>query len=310
VLDLYRRAKTVNSSACFKIIAHWNDKVESADREFWNQALFEVDKSNLDFECFRYECIRNIGAMIEACLQPYLRTCLCLYKLTIHRSDPIHEVEKLTLGSTVAQLARTFKDSELLSPHPWNIPLNQWRNIAQHHSAHIEGDLVVVTYKGEGRTISVSLTRAELLQAFVTIQTRLAIFRGADALFFCDNLEEARAALPSASTNDSSRLFHLHSAFAVQGFQVISVKRTPNEIRFALQDLHSIGEPKRIIHCSQFVVPIWLHYKIGAVTIDYLDSRGEPVVKISATGEDIKLVTVDEAINWEKLADVVKFEKV
>jgi hypothetical protein len=124
VLERYHLAYKHHPKQCFEVISFWEDRMEYASREFWSQALLEVPKEDLDLELFQHECLRNIGSIIEGCIQPLLRECLSLDKMIGGARDAALAVQYLSLGTVVSQLQQTLPDPDLLAPEPWMIPVN------------------------------------------------------------------------------------------------------------------------------------------------------------------------------------------
>jgi hypothetical protein len=107
-LSQYHAAYADNTDQAFRIIAFWERRMEQAVRDFWVQALTEVTKDDLPLEFFQHECFRNIGGMIEGCIQPLLREQLSLQNLIMGSPDPFAEASSLTFGTVVGKLLETF----------------------------------------------------------------------------------------------------------------------------------------------------------------------------------------------------------
>jgi len=309
VLERYRLAYKHDAKRCFEIISFWENRMEYASREFWSQALLEVPKEDLDLELFLHECLRNIGSLIEGSFQPLLRECLSLDKMLAGAHDAASAVQDLSLGTVVAQLQQTLPDPDLLAPEPWRIPINQWRNIAQHKSAFVQNGRIKATCGLSHAQKVVFFEREELLTALVGIQMRMSCLRSARTMFLFDHFDEAKACFPKIEVNAATKLFQLSSSFATQGFRLESVEINETETRFALRDISRQTDFKRIAHCSQFLVSIWLFYKTDRVTIHYLGADGSRKAQMFSTAAELSEVTRGDDIDWDCLSRAVHFEQ-
>lgn len=142
-----------------KYIVELARKADSTDsvnfRETYSSSVNEISKGlsnwflvarvqTSDTACQRIDVwaksiFRDLGDLIESCLQPYLRFVIALEHITKNKSVSIPE----KLGAVVNELR---KENDLyeafLFTMPLEIPVSQWRNIADH------GDY---TYLGEGK---------------------------------------------------------------------------------------------------------------------------------------------------------------
>jgi len=309
VLNHYHAAHDHDPKQCFAIICFWEERLEYANREFWSQALLELPKEDLDLEIFQHECLRNIGGMIEGCIQPLLRECLSLEKMIRGVNDPTKTVDQVTLGNVVSELQHVLPDSDLLKPEPWRIPLNQWRNIAQHKTARVANGRIIATYGSPGAVKAVSFKRSELLDALIATQIRLAALRGGRTIFLFDHFHEAKASLPKIEISAASKIFQLSSSFATQGFRIDSFDLTATEARFVLRDLSDSRDFKRIAHCSQFLASIWLFYRTDRVAIDYVDDKGNTKARMFSTARELAEGTRNNTIDWDCLSQAVHFTK-
>jgi len=92
-----------------------------------------------------HECLRNIGDLTEGLIKPYLKVLLRQIKIGDGIEGLVENINTLDLGQIVNELIQNDY-TDLLVPAPWNIRLNQWRNIAYHHSAKIVDNKIVCWY--------------------------------------------------------------------------------------------------------------------------------------------------------------------
>ena len=308
VIRLYRAAYSTSPGECFAVIAAWEERIQSSVREFWNQCLFEVDKEDLDLEHFRYECFRNIGVMTEACLQPYLREGLSMDRLSKGRSLEDAGTDRQNLGVVAAELHQSLANDAILAPPPWGLRVSVWRNIAQHHSSKVAEGRIEATYGKRNPPDRIVFDRAELLEVLCALQLRLSVFKSARTLFIFDHFDELKNVMLAGELGEASVLLQVSSALATQGFEVSDTTITVEEAIFVLRDMQPGCNHGRIAHCSQFLVTIWRHYRRKMVAIYYKDSNGVLRTKMEADGTDMERITADGKIDWEHLANCIRFK--
>lgn len=133
LFSIWSRAKDL-SQATFeeKLRAHFLH-IRKAIAEYsdaFHLERFKADKP--DPLCVKI-ALSETGQLIENAVAPFVRLFLDLY----HMSDPManaSSVENLSLGKVIEGLSAHPHLKTLLFPSPWDIPLNQWRNIAHHNS--------------------------------------------------------------------------------------------------------------------------------------------------------------------------------
>ncbi len=72
-------------------------------------------------------------------MQPALRELPFQTRLGAGQRVTQDDVNRADLGIVIEELARTFSYAQFLAPAPWNVMLNQWRNMAHHFSTRVEG---------------------------------------------------------------------------------------------------------------------------------------------------------------------------
>ncbi len=145
-LDIYHSAYAADSSESLKSCASWEKDIQKGLSQYWSAFQLQSSLSALELEEFAFESFRAIGMLLEANIKPHLNDLLNQVRIIKQRPDPRANLSKMSLGDVIEELINSSDLSELLAPPPWHIRLNQWRNIAQHHSFYIESDTVICQY--------------------------------------------------------------------------------------------------------------------------------------------------------------------
>ena len=248
-------------------------------------------RSSFDLDEFRLEIFRNIGGLLEACLQPHLKALL--HQVRVRRSsfgDRAH-LESLKFGEVVEELSRTLRVPELLAPPPWILKVHILRNIAQHHSATCHGERIMCSYRVGQRARQLEFTRNELLALALKLQQVLGILRVARTIFYLDN--SAKIPNPSGSKirPDIEFLFFTVS-IATQGFEVVALDIGDSRAHLQVRDVTNGDAGHRGVHASQFLIDLWAQCRTPHVRVTYLDRSGQ-----------IRLVADAKSTDCEDIAD-------
>lgn len=291
-----------NQDRCARVCSDWEQEIAAGLRLYWNSARFEVNKSDLPIDEFAYETFRNIGSLLEATMLPYLRELLHLHEA--HKGSQLVKADILALdfGAVISRLESRF-GATALRPQPWNIPLNQWRNIAQHFAVESNAAIVTCRY-GRGNSRTIQLTREELWNALVSIFSMHLAIRTSHTIFFMDHSDALAAHCNGFDRKDSDLQFQFVVGAASQGFEVTSLSVTPELSVAVLQDCTN-GEPTaRGIHASQFVLGLWQATKSVKVQIEYVTKSGVQHLRAGTLGNNCALVHSGEQ-DMKYLAQVV-----
>lgn len=281
-----------NQNRCAQICSEWEQEIAAGLRFYWNSARLEINKGDLPIDEFAYEAFRNIGSLLEATMLPYLRELLHLNEA--HKGSPLVKVDILALdfGAVVSRLESSL-GATTLRPSPWNIPLNQWRNIAQHFSVESNAAIITCRY-GRGNSRTIQLTREDLWKALVSVFSMHLAIRTSHTIFFMDHGDALAAHCRGFDRKDSDLQFQFVVGAASQGFEVVSLSVTPDCSMAVLQDC-TIGDPMaRGIHASQFVLGLWQATKSVKVRIEYITKSGVRHLCASTLGSNCALVDSGE----------------
>jgi hypothetical protein len=307
VLGEYRQAAVSDKTACFEGSANWEAKILHGASEHWSAFYLHADLRELQLEEFKYEVFRSIGVIIEACLQPLLKELLLQVRIRRGKVNPAANLDTLELGLVVGELFDTSGYPELFAPPPWNIRLNQWRNMAQHHKTRIENGLIVGTYGVGSNEKEVRLKQDELFDAGKRISSIFSIVRTARALFLLDNLNEFQPRVGNIDLRADISIFHLASSIAVQGFELVDLSTDGGTAVTAIvKDITDEPAEKRMFHASQFVYPVWIYFPADKVTVEYYDKSGRLILTTVCKGSDCEEVS-QKVIAFEELSNRVEF---
>lgn len=314
--DLYHACMSLRTSLlskdhdrCAEVCSLWEQEIGAGLHLYWNSARLEVNKGDLSLDEFAYEAFRNIGSLLEATTQPYLRELL-----HIHRQGAANgvaskdDISALDFGTVVAQLEAGPLSADLLRPQPWNLPLNQWRNIAQHYSIASDGATISCRY-GKRNRAEIRLTRTELTEALASIFSLHLAIRTAHTIFFLDNGRILSKHCRGFTRKDSDVQFQFIVGAASQGFEVTLLDVTPAFSKAVLRDCTTLEPTARGIHASQFVLGLWQATKSERVRIDYVTKEGCLHLYACALGDQCALVDSGEQ-DVSYLAEVVGLSQI
>jgi len=285
-LQAHQQARARNLGECLRACADWLPAIYEGLSIYWNQLHLELDKDMLDLEEFVHECLRNIGSVIEGAMNPVVRELLQQERIIRGNRPALQEISTLSLGNVIDELMRLSANPSLFAP--LGVRVNQWRNIAQHFSARIEGDEIICCYGRSGHQQDIRLTRSELVAVTKHIYDMFAGLRLANRLFFLDNLDEihARNLLPShVKIRPEMNILNFVAGLASQGFEVIDFHCDDIGATACIKDVSTLDPDERRFHTVQFVGILWHYTRAPVVTIEYYEQDGTPNFRTRARRE-------------------------
>jgi hypothetical protein len=305
ILSEYREALAQDQAESISAVEAWDEAVAQAMSEFMSIYLMEVDKAALEMEELRLEVLHNVGGLLEACLQPQLKALLHLVRIRRSRKPRVGDIVSLKFGSVVEELHQTLRLPAIVAPPPWCLKLHHWRNIAQHHSAVIEGNRVVCRYRVGKTEHQISLTRDEFVSVPRVMQEVLGIVRAARSVFIGDNslvLSSRHGPRPRPEIP----FFQMAVGIATQGFDIVDLHISDDSAHLYVQDVTDQDPKLRCVHASQFVVPTWAHFPRREIRVTYIDKSGCKRLETTAAGSDCEQIA-EEKLSFEELANRVIF---
>jgi len=304
-LKVHRLAHDVAGEDSLRACALWEPATRQGLSEFWSAYHLEVPKDDLALEEFKFEIFRNLGSLIEGTMHPLLRELLHQIRLRDSALHPSAELDTMTLGEVVADLIDTSGFPDLFEPPPWHVRLNQWRNIAQHHSSRIEGNTIICLYGRAPRIRELRITRSELLGATQRIYGAYRAIGTAKNLFLVDNIRVAWDFLPDPNGRPEMYIVNFASAVATQGFEVAEIKLSEEEAAVVLRDVSDLDPQSRRFHASQLAYQLWVHTGRPCVKVEYHEKNGTPNFLTTAWSEDCQKIEQGE-IEFGELANLTE----
>lgn len=306
--SIRNRAISADKPKSFEVICFFEAPIKEAQRKYSLQIVFEQSKDDLHIDEYAFEMFRLIGALIESTIQPFLKELYCLALVANGMPFDSSAVLRADFGRIVEQFEKLLDDSNFLSPSPWNVRLNQWRNIAQHHSYTIAGKNIVARYGKSDPSRQIEVTRDELFFVSKELIRRLGALKSSRELTTLNYLDELRPLLPKTDRNIYCVATELGAAFATQGFTLTELKEQDGLVVARFADAAPHAGPSRHIHCSQFIVPIAHRFPGIGVEVHLHPNEDQEhwVFFVSAEGiervleADNPLLKLAEVMTWRK----------
>lgn len=292
-LGTHRAAKLIAPEASLEAVcASVADAMQGLSC-YWSMFHLEYDQDALGIEEFTYQATQQMGVLLEAVAKPYLKALL--HQVRISRREPVtrDELASETLGNVVNALADRSGYSSLFEPPPWHLRLHKWRNIAQHHSAVVDGQNIICHYGTTQRPRSIVLTRGELLAVLMSLMLCVRVLKLANTVYFLDNFSGIQA-LGILPTNLDIRpemvLLPLQLQFASLGFELLDFQWDDAQAVVIIQERLDADPGQRRHHMTQFALLLWRYTEAPRVTVEYRERGGTPNFRVSASGTDCKRV--------------------
>ncbi len=305
-LRIRRQYLANDADGCAKVCASWEEPIGRALSLYWSAVRLEHEKADLSLNEFAYELFRNIGGLIEGTLQVYLKELLHIAQRSQGESVAFADIDSLDLGTAVRLVGEKAGITSYLTLPPWNVPLNQWRNIAQHYSMDSSGSSIVCRY-GTRHPHSITLTRSELLQVAHALFLLFSTIRTAQTLFALDYADVLVVHCKGFMRREAETQFQFVVGAASQGFEVVELDVSEGCARAVLADVTVQDPDARSIHASQFVYPLWIATRSQRLIIDYRAKSGNVTLRTTAMAKDCRKV-YDYTEDFAYLAKTVCFE--
>jgi hypothetical protein len=285
-LQVHQQAKARDAGESLKACSEWLPLIYEGLSVFWSQFHLELDKAALGTEEFMHECLRNMGSIIEGSIKPASKELLHQLRIQKGKKPSFQTINRLDLGNAIDELAKASVNPSFFAPR--DVQLNQWRNIAQHFSASVQGDEIVCRYGYPDKQKEIRLTRSELMEVTKRILDTFAGLRLACHLFAIDSLPEmkARGLTPAnLKVRPEMRLLNLVAGLASQGFDVVDFQSDEQGATLIIRDASRLDPNERRIHTTQLVEALWYYTHASVVAVEYRERDGTPNFLTRATRE-------------------------
>ncbi|MES3007305.1 MAG: hypothetical protein V4751_05995 [Pseudomonadota bacterium] len=306
--EIRNSAISKNQSLAYQAICEFEACIREAQRKYSMQILFEQSKDGLNIEEYAFEMFRIIGGLIESTIQPFIKEIYCLSAINLGQSADCKSVIEADFGKVIEQFNRLNSFPDLLTPGTWGVRINQWRNIAQHHSFSVSGEKIIATYGKSSPKRSIEITREELFLLSKELIRRLGALKSSRELTILNNIEQLRDRLPRVEVDIYSIATALAASFATQGFTLIGLEEAADLVSAKILDVNPMDGHIRQIHCSQFVLPICARFPGKKIEITYESGGKMEKYRFSLTAEAYKFLGELES-PFEKLADLLEWEE-
>ncbi|MBT9514034.1 MAG: hypothetical protein IV104_16970 [Acidovorax sp.] len=292
----------------YQVICDFEKNIREAQRKYSMQILFEQSKEELKTDEYAFEMFRLIGSLIESTIQPFLKEIYCLAEINAGQPKNVQSVIDADFGQIIEQFNRLNCFPALLTPGSWGIRINQWRNIAQHHSFSVTGENIEATYGKSSPKKSISITRNELFSLSKELIRGLGALKSSRELTILNNIDQLRDRIAHFEVDIYSIATELAAAFATQGFTLIGLEESNDLVSASILDANPTQGNIRQIHCSQFVLPIGARFPQKGIEVTYESEGSTEKFKFSITPEANRVLGELQA-PFERLADLLKWEK-
>jgi hypothetical protein len=305
-LDIHRRYFDQNENDYCRILALWEDDIAHAISIYWSGVQLEIPKEDLSLEDCAYEIFRLIGAMLEGTFQIFLKELLHLFTIDSGRSVPFDDIRAKSLGQVVSELESAQELKGKLTLPPWGVPLNQWRNIAQHLSISVEKDKVNVIY---GKSKKIELVREDLFQVAHGLFGLFSAVKTAKSIHMKEQVETLSKWYKGHTPRINHALFEFTLHVTAIGFEVISAKIKTDLAIVEVVDKTVSDAFTRGLFSSQFTVFLWQTTRAESVTVHYHSNDRKFQMRSTALGSDCALASSGE-LSPGDFAKCVQFEVV
>lgn len=307
--EIRNSAISVDRAYSFQIFCAFERVIREAQKKYSMQILFEQSKDGLNTEEYAFEMFRIIGGLIESTIQPFIKELYCLALIAVGQNPIPETVIESDFGKVIDQFERLQQFPALLTPEPWGIRINQWRNIAQHHSFIVKNETITASYGKSSPKKSVELSRSELFLLSKEFIRRLGALKTSRELTILNNIESLRPMLPPHESDIYGTATEMGAAFATQGFTLAKLEETERTVFALLIDATPQEGLRRQIHCSQFVLPIGSRFPGKNIQVMYESSSIAPKYSFSLSASAHEFLSKQES-PFTSLANLLEWKKI
>lgn len=289
-LNLFNNALKENEQKCISAIVVWLPEITQCISRFWSFLNLEIDKKELEIDEYLEENLKNIGQFLEGIVKTYLKLVVQVNRIRLNIPVNLNKIKLMGLGVLIDELINKTDFPELFQPAPWNLRLNQWRNIAYHHSAIVENGKIKCWYKKKNQTVIFYLSREELLEVTRSIVNIYNVFKNIEFIFVFDNLKEIQKEVSIRNLDyrirDEGVFIELYASITAQGFKIIEMSTDGDVAKLIVQELLNDQDIcQRAIHTSQFLYSLWVYSNLEKIVIEYRLKNGSPCFESSTSNK-------------------------
>lgn len=295
ILSLYWSAFEKNADLLWDIIISAKDVFANNENLMWN--VKAATPNLVPDDCYDATMIymRHIGDTLELSEKIEINELYAVIKIVQNESFDYDSIRKASFGITISNILDKKKLMRVLKTSPVDIKLSDWRNIAYHHTYHVEGKGITCYYGKANK--SFSLTIEELRDYAAQIITSCNAMDIARRVFLFDNIEILADKLDGSLKpidRTPMKVSQLNTTFLTQGFLILDYKITDSVSEIVVEDLKNNGNlsdeqiQMRKIHSTQFLYPLWKNIPNPTLRIKYCDYHKEIILIVSVHDEICK----------------------
>ena len=234
-IEEFNDAKAKNVKAVKKSLIKFYPLIQKALEgysEAFHLSTLHLDKSaNL----FVRTVYRELGDILETSLLPILRQVHSLFSITKKYAFSFNSINA-HFGEIVSDLCKIKKIEFLYKDFLYNVPLNQWRNIA-HHSSYefFEDRQIVICRYGTNNIKEVVIHKNEIEKFIKLIDKIFCLHKIAITFFTSDNGRLIVKSLPKLNISKDTIYASILAVFEVEGFKVLSLETKGENIDISVE---------------------------------------------------------------------------
>lgn len=281
ILEIYRKAKEGNQSACFELIGLWQPKMAIAHQNFACTGHLERSKCVDRFDLLVKICFQEMGDIIEGTIKTHMKLLCGMSRIssgTVCAKNIADDIEHMSLGETVAKLVGMHEDYFIIYKGVLKgVSLNQWRNIANHAAYLVIPGEKIMCHYGKENEFEITLDRAELMQVYNGIHSVWRMQKMAHHFFFCDNIDRLSPFLPKYQITDDSISIQIVELCYLQGYEVVSCRKSMGIWNVQIRD--QLGRDVHTLKSSfdEAMNPL-VRFTEGKLLVDVICSGGRSII--------------------------------
>ncbi|MHB0877919.1 MAG: hypothetical protein ACYC5O_17925 [Anaerolineae bacterium] len=301
VLTLYRRAGEEAEVCSLSICADWSAQIRNGEGLLVSDMKLAMDTDRMLMPDKALIAFRRIGTMVESTIAPILRELLGQLLLESGKGYSLPRLADKKLGTVVDDL---FQDPRvprcLLRPQPWEVPISQWRNIAQHGTWQVRADTVECTYGRPPSMRTVRLSAEDLSLVEETLVTIWLVLGTARSLYLLDRDPPALEHIvrQPGEERDDFRMGEYARAVASHGFEIMALDLSEKEAKVVFRDVTADDPEARKLHAISFAYHLCTYSRRPQARALFAAVDGAPCYEVTVQERDCRLV---EAGDWEAL---------
>ncbi|WDE11853.1 hypothetical protein [Thalassomonas haliotis] len=259
----------------------WLPEISHGISRLWSLLNYQHDLSKLSLDDFVEISMDTIGKMIEGVIKNFVSLLIHLNRIKRGKKAISEDIKNRDLGECIDELINTSNLDSILIITPYNIRLNQWRNIAYHHNIKVIENNIYISYLQKDQRKEITLSRTELFLIVKKVVLSFTLMRLAENIFSFDNQDSIHKVLDGSNINhikvrNESREIDFIGKLSSQGFKVIDLQTDKDDSLLKITDMQMYSDYEaRAIHASQFLYQLWLYTNSSNLIIEYLTHTGD-----------------------------------